>query len=171
YFAASVGPLTLDHPLEASGRVCFKAAVSDSGVTFGWFDSKTLLAESPAGKPRLTNRLGILVEGPSRVGHYFRPEYATAEGKRAIKADGPLLQPDGRPHTWAFRYDPSGANGAGRITFKLDEKEETFDLAVGARKAGATFDRFGIFVREGADGNFVELYLTDLKFTTTPPTK
>jgi hypothetical protein len=40
----------------------------------------------------------------------------------------------------------------------------TLDLAPGDRKAGATFDRFGLFdVQTG--GHYVELYLDDLKYT------
>jgi hypothetical protein len=163
YYAHPVGPLSLDDPLEASGKIVMKSAASDSAATFGWFDSKSLLKE---GKYQPANRLALMIEGPSRIGHYFRPEYATAKGERAIKADGPRIEPGVKIHTWSLRYDPKGANGAGRITYCLDDKQETFDLKPEHRKAGATFDHFGIFIREVGDGNYVELYLADLKFTT-----
>lgn len=166
YYAAKVGPLTLDHKLEASGRLAVRGAASDSGATFGWFDSASL---TKPGKAPVANRLAILIEGPSRIGHYFRPDFATADGQRAIKKDGPRIIPGDKAHTWALAYDPAGAGGNGRITFRLDDVEQAFDLAPGHRKAGATFDRFGVFVREPADGNYVELYLSELKFTAKPP--
>lgn len=165
FYATPVGPLTLDHPLEASGRVVLKAAASDSGMTLGWFDSKAIRLEGKAGQG---NRLAIMIEGPSRIGHYFRPVYGTADGTRVVKPSGPVIRPDGTPHTWAMKYDRK-AGDAGRITFRLDAAEETFDLKPDHRKAGATFDRFGLFVREPADGHFVEVYAAELKFTTVPP--
>ena len=168
YYAMPVGPLTLEHPLEASGRIVMKSAASDSGATFGWFDSKSLV-EPEKGQYKPANRLSLMIEGPSRIGHYFRPEYATATGQRVIKAEGPRIEPGDKPRTWTIKYDPKGANGVGRITFRLDDTEQTMDLKPEHRKAGATFDHFGIFLREPHDGNYVELYLADLKFTTAPP--
>lgn len=164
YYAAKVGPLTLDDKLEASGRLAVRAAASDSGATFGFFNADSLTtSDKPA------NRLALMIEGPSRIGHYFRPDVATADGRRATKKDGPRLQPGDATHTWSLAYDPSGANGNGRVTFRLDDTEQTFDLPPGYRKAGATFDHFGLFLREPADGHYVELYLAELKFTTKPP--
>ncbi|HSQ55706.1 MAG TPA: hypothetical protein VLM40_08165 [Gemmata sp.] len=168
YYAAPVGPLTLDMALEASGKIVMKVAASDSGMTFGWFNAKSLL-EGEKGKYHPANRLAIMIEGPSRVGHYFRPDYATAHGERVIKAQGPRIEPGEKVHSWMLKYDPKAADGIGRITFRLDDEEQTLDLKPEHRRAGATFDHFGIFVREIGDGNYVEAYLADLKFTTTPP--
>jgi hypothetical protein len=81
YYAAQIEPLNLDMELRASGKVALLAAASDSGTQFGWFD-----AESKSGKhdseyqSRQKNYLSIMVEGPSRIGHYFRPAYSTQTG-------------------------------------------------------------------------------------------
>src|SRR5262249_45372466 len=43
YYAAKVGPLTLDDKIEASGRLAVRAAASDSGATFGFFNADSLV--------------------------------------------------------------------------------------------------------------------------------
>jgi hypothetical protein len=68
----------------------------------------------------------IMVEGPSRIGHYFRPAYWDSKGKGEIVGEGPIIRPDGKPHTWSLHYDPNGAGGRGRVTWKLDDVERTF---------------------------------------------
>ncbi len=85
--------------------------------------------------------LGIKVEGPSRVGHYFRPAYHTAKGEGGTPDTGPLIRPDGAVHDWSIRYSPQGF---GRITVTLDDHTQTFDLRPGDKESGATFDRLGV---------------------------
>jgi hypothetical protein len=165
YYGDKVGPLTLDDELVASGKVAFTGAGSDSGVYLGWFDSATKrAAERPEDKHAQRNVLGVLVEGPSRVGHYFRPAYRLADGRGAAPEEGPVIRPDGAVHDWSMRYDPRGAGGSGQITVKFDDHAQTIDLPPGAKGAGTTFDRFGFFNHQ-AGGNYVYLYVDDLTYT------
>ena len=57
-------------------------ASADSAVLIGWFNSETHIGAPPK------NFVGIMVEGPSRIGHYFRPVYANAEGQHEIMEIG-----------------------------------------------------------------------------------
>src|SRR5262249_22032439 len=109
YYADRVGPLTLDDPLTAGERVAFTVGAPDSGMYLGWFHRGS--RDRPAGEMR--NFVGIHLEGPSRVGHYWRPAYATAKGSRRSLGKGPVLVPDGKPHTWKLTYEPSAAGGRG----------------------------------------------------------
>src|SRR5262245_12957752 len=88
--------LTLDDELEASGRIAFLAAGSDSAVRLGWFDSETLKARqrSEYDDP-LRNFLGIMIEGPSRIGHYVRANVASSAGQVGL-SEGPIIRPDGK---------------------------------------------------------------------------
>jgi hypothetical protein len=115
------------------------------------------------------NNLAIMLEGPSRIGHYFRPSYYNANGLGGRKEDGPIIRPDGQVHTWSMHYKPDGAGGNGQIVFKLDDVEQTLDLRPGTRKdGGATFDRFGFFnIMSG--GRFVNVFVDDLTYTAAPP--
>lgn len=63
-----------------------------------------------------------------------------------------------------MRYDPRANHGVGRIYLTFDDQKLSLDLRPGDRKAGATFDRFGLFnIQEG--GHYVEVYVDDLTFT------
>ena len=69
---------------------------------------------------------------------------------------------------YSFDYDPQANNGVGRITAKLDDEEFMLDLTPDMRKAGATFDRFGLSsARVG--GKWVTIYLDDLTYTARRP--
>lgn len=172
FYAAGVGRLSLDDALRASGRVVLRGAGSDSGVCFGWFDggSKRHKGTSELEAPQ-PGYLGVIIEGPSRVGHYFRAAYSDARGSGqspyedpGTGAERPVIRPDGRPHCWAVEYDPKAAGGNGRIMVKLDESMHTLDLKPEHRARGATFDRFGIFNIQ-AGGHHVEIYLDDIEYT------
>ena len=157
YYADRIGPLTLDDPLEASGRVAFALGAADSDICLGWFQS----ADRNGPATRITNFLGISLGGPSRVGHYLRPVYSTATGTHGDAKKGPVLVPDLKPHRWSISYDPTG-NGTLRVT--LDEESFTLNLPAGHRAQGARFDRFGVCtVRAG--GQRLKVYFDDLKYT------
>src|SRR5205807_9179586 len=102
WYADRVGPLSLaKDELFASGTVAFTGAGSDSGVYLGWFDSASRKA-LPAKKPKTEseqspqkNLLGIFIEGPSRIGHYFRPAYRTPGREGVTAKAGPVIRPDG----------------------------------------------------------------------------
>jgi hypothetical protein len=172
YYAAKTAPLSLDDELAASGRLALLKAFSDSGVYLGWFNSAAKQAqETPEYEARQKNYLGLLIEGPSRVGHYFRPGYscANAAGQNAGETTAagrpwPIVVPGAPVHTWAIHYRPDAAGGAGQIEIAFDEKTATLDLAPGDRSQGAAFDRFGIFNLQSG-GHAVEIYLDDLRYT------
>jgi hypothetical protein len=75
YYADHVGSLTLTNRLEARGKIILKAGPPDSGMYLGWFNS----AETKESPPQTGNFLGVKIGGPTRVGHYFSPAYATAQ--------------------------------------------------------------------------------------------
>ena len=169
FYADKVGPLSLDDELFASGTIAFTSAGSDSGAYLGFFDSASKTAnDKPDGKEPQKNALAILVEGPSRIGHYFRPAYGTSNGQGVIADNGPIIRPDGQPHRWTMRYSPKENDGKGRITVTLDDQTTHLDLKEGHRKAGATFDRFGLF-NLAVTGHYVTLWIDDLSYTATRP--
>ena len=165
YYAAPVDPLSLDHPLTASGTIAFHGQGSDSGVWLGWFDAAGKRARTRVeSKDKPANFLGILIEGPSRIGHYFRQGYRTSKAEGRDCETGPVIHPDGKPHRWTLRYDPAAAGGNGQIVVTLEEQTVTLDVRPEDRNAGATFDRFGFWsIQEG--GHYVEIYIDDLSYT------
>jgi hypothetical protein len=166
WYADRVGRLSLDDELRASGTIAFTRQGSDSAVWLGWFDSASKPDRAGAKAPQIDkNLLGIVIEGPSRIGHYFRQGYRTNDGGGLIADHGPVIRPDGKPHRWTMHYRPTGgANNAGVIDVTLDDEKVTLDLRPEDRKRGAAFDRFGLFnVQEG--GHYVEVFLDDLTYT------
>jgi hypothetical protein len=162
-----IGPLTLDQPLTAGGRVALRRGVSDSTSLIGFYHSSDSLQVSDtqaSGVPR--NFMGIAVEGPSSDGFLFRPIYRISEdGARVADREGaPPIYPDGSAHTWRLEYAPDAAGGTGRLTAWLDEQKIAVDLHRGARAQGGSFDRFGI-VTTWIDGNGQEIYFDDLFYS------
>jgi len=165
YYADKVGPFTLDDELFASGKLSFNGAGTDSGIYLGWFDSASKTNNLvPENVERQKNLLAILIEGPSRIGHYFRPAYFTASGEGRHQDSGPIIQPDGTVHTWSLHYSPSAADGKGQITVTFDGNEQTLSLKPEHRQAGARFDRFG-FCNFQDGGQQVDVSVDDLRYT------
>lgn len=162
YYADRVGSLSLDQPLEASGRVCLAVGAPDSAACLGWFNSATTNAAMTA-----TNFLGLLIEGPTRIGHYFRPRYATAQGRRGMARTGPVIVPGQALH-WSLSYQPGANGGAGAIRVTLQGESVTLNLKPGERRQGAGFNRFGL-CSTGPGGSLVKLYLDDLSYTAAGP--
>jgi hypothetical protein len=125
----------------------------------GWFAAPEADADA-----RLRNFLGIYLEGPSRVGHYFRPVSATAGGGRGDARQGPVLVPDGKPHAWTLDYDPAGNGGTGTVRVTLDQEAVVLKLSAGHRAAGARLDRFGLLTSPVGGGQ-VKVYFDDLRYT------
>jgi hypothetical protein len=165
YYGEKIKPVTFDDELHASGKIAFTAGSADSGAMIGFFnaESKSKAAEIPENQ-REPNILAIYIEGPSRIGHYFRPACFNSAADGAFCKEGPVIRPDGATHKWSFDYDPRGAGGNGQITFALDEDKRTFDLPAGVRKGGATLDHFGLF-NGHSGGHYVELWFDDLQYT------
>lgn len=165
YYGTSCGKLTLEDELFASGRIVMLDAATDSGVYFGWFDvaSKT---NRPARDRTITqtNALAIAIEGPSRIGHYFRAAFWNSAGQGVLQAEGPVLLPDAKSRPWTLRYSPQGADGRGEITVSLGDEKTSVALPEGVRKVGAVFDHFGFFNFQ-PDGHYVKVFVDDLEFS------
>jgi hypothetical protein len=160
YYADRVGPLSFDDSLSASGKIAFRVGAPDSAMCIGWFNS----ASREADPSDFRNVVGICLEGPSRIGHYFRPIYATASGSKGDPRKGPVLIPDGKQHSWTLSYDPKANGGNGVLRLTLDKEMTRFNVPAKHRAEGATLDRFGVFtVRAG--GSHVKVYFDDLEYT------
>jgi hypothetical protein len=170
YYADEVGALTLDDPISFSGAVAFTDGATDAGAFFGYFNKKERLGifkNAEDGAP-LPQTMGIVIDGPTRVGYYFSGQLTPADKKRVANIQGPIFVPDGRKHRFAFTYDPTANKGLGRVSLTLDGAMFHHDLRPEQRAAGATLDRFGLMnVRRG--GKFVTLFFDDLVYTARRP--
>ena len=159
YYADRVGPLSLDHKLEARGRVRLVTAGPDSDMSIGWFNSAANDMQPADDK----NFVGIHVGGPTRVGHYFIPQLATAKGMIGKVDSGPILTP-GKVFEWSLVYDPTGAEGRGEVRVTLGDKSAVLALKPGRKSEGAALDRFGLFTNT-AGGQMVKIFFDDLQYT------
>jgi hypothetical protein len=171
YYGDRIGPVTLNDKLHVAGTMAFTGAGSDSGVFVGFFNAESKKRKTkPMHEEPEKNMLAIMIEGQSRIGHYFRPAYYTKSGRGKLKESGPIIRPDGKVHRWSMDYDPAGAGGNGQIIVKFDDSVQTFDLSPGDKADGATFDRFGIFDLQSG-GHYVEVWFDDLVYTAGPQAK
>src|SRR6185437_5487966 len=138
-YADRVEPLTLQDHLLARGKLAFPVGSPDSGMYLGWFNSKTVDQ-----KDGLKDFLGVRIEGPTRIGHYFAPMLATDDGSGAKVSKAPVLSPENKPHEWSIEYDPKAHDGHGTIVVHLDDESATLNLDP-KKSRTAQFDRFGIF--------------------------
>lgn len=162
-----VGPLTLNRPLEASGKIVMRRGVSDSTTLFGFYHSKMSMQRNDSQSDGLPESvLGLHVEGPSREGFLVYPVLRMPGGGSEFgRVDAaPHIQPDDVSHDWTLKYDPQGAGGKGAIAVTLDGRAVTLELAAGDKARGATFDRFGI-VTSWIDGNSQDVYWDDVSYT------
>ena len=167
-YGDKVGPLSIDKPFKASGKLAFTRGVTDSSAMLGFFHSAKSMEQSDrqdTGTPKCF--VGFVMEGPSMEGFFVYPVYRMDGDQQGHNARDPnplRIYPDGKPHDWTLAYDPAGANGRGRITVTLDGKAVHLDLAADHKSAGATFDRFGA-VTSWIDGNSVDAYFDDITYT------
>jgi hypothetical protein len=160
-----VGPLSLDRPLQASGKIALRRGVSDSTTLFGFYHSEHSMRQNESQRDGLPESvLGIHIEGPSSEGFKF---YAVLRPKGGGTTIGnvrafPTIYPDGKSHDWRLEFDPRA--GQGRITVTLDGKTAAFDLPEGIQAMPTTFDRFGI-VTSWIDGNSQDVYWDDITYT------
>jgi hypothetical protein len=177
YYADRVGPLSLDNPLEASGKVVLNVGPPDSGMYIGWFNSQ----EKELSPPQAGNFLAIKIGGPTRIGHYFLPAYATSAqapkpGNKDLqhapnisveRGQGPVLVP-AKTFDWKITYDPAASDGQGVIQVTLGNQTVTLPLKNGDKTKGATFDRFGLFTTHRG-GSYVKIHFDDLRYTASKP--
>ena len=181
YYGKIIAAGTLAEALRASGNLSVLEARSISGwhtqgdIYIGWFnaDERNLIW-----RPR--NFIGFRLQSSNEPdGALVELTYGTREWRaggmfvnatgggqqRKVRdlASGALLRipPDGSKHQWTFLYDPSAADGAGEILFTFDGVETRLSLRAEHRKAGASFNRFGIFPPRIPGGHIVA-YFDDL---------
>jgi hypothetical protein len=159
YYADRVGPLTLDDRLEARGKVVLEVGAPDSDMYIGWF-SGAGEEDSPAASG---NFVGVHVGGPTRVGHYFLPVFATAKGTKGKMDRGPVLTP-GQVFDWSLVYDPAANGGRGEMRVTLGKETVRLRLKPGQKAEGANLDRFGLFTSP-IGGQLVRIFLDDLEYT------
>jgi hypothetical protein len=165
FYGACLPPLTLQDDFFASGKVVFRAAGSDSAVYFGFFDGEAKRNKTASDyQAQSTNLLAILIEGFSRIGHYFRAGYRNGSGEGMFESSGPTIRPDRTVHTWMLRYTANARDQDGEITLTFDGQDQKTRVRKEHKAAGARFDHFGI-VNVQAGGHFVEIYIDDLTFT------
>jgi hypothetical protein len=167
YGAKTTQNFSLNDHLIASGRVALRRANSDGGMYIGWFNKSSIESVTGSGSQPIANFLAVEIEGPSSIGHYFRPVLGTADKTRRDSNTGPVIFPDAQPHNFNIDYDPSANGGNGAVTVTLDNLTKQLLLTAADRTTGATFDHFGIF-GFSPDGNCVEAYFDDLTFTSVP---
>lgn len=161
YYADRVGPLNLDQPLEARGKVRIVTVGPDSDMNIGWFSSEAV--QNPKEEVDQRNFLGIHVGGPTRIGHYFIPVAASANNRRTKVETGPIIRP-GTVYDWSIAYDPTANGGLGVVTVKLGEESSTLKLTKDQRVGNAKLDRFG-FSTLTSGGQMVKIYLDDVTYT------
>jgi hypothetical protein len=174
HYADRVGPLSLEDPLEASGKVNLVVGGTDSDVTIGWFQTSDHAVDKAKGeRAGSPNFLGVHIGGPTRVGHYFLPQVITSTGTMMV-AKASKSQPKAGPvmvqnkaSEWSLAYDPKGNQDNGSIRVTLGAESVVLDLTPDIKKQGASFDRFGMLVVP-AGGHHVKVYLDDLKYTAGP---
>ncbi|HYF34244.1 MAG TPA: hypothetical protein VD994_03050 [Prosthecobacter sp.] len=164
YYADRVGPFDLQQRLEARGKVRLVTAGPDSDMSLGWFSSAAKNGKEDADT---RNFVGIHVGGPTRIGHYFIPQFATAKGPAGKVDKGPILTP-GKTFDWSLVYDPGANGGNGEMRVTLGQDTVTLPLKPGQKAQGANLDRFGLFTST-AGGQMVKIYIDDLRYTAGTP--
>ena len=160
-YADRVGPFTLNDKLVARGKVAMVSGAPDSGMLIGWFNSKTVDQ-----KDGLRDFVGVRVEGPTRVGHYFAPVVADEQGLLGKVRTAPVLAPDKKSHDWEIQYDPKANGGGGVLIVRLDGETVTLDLKSRNHRE-VRLDRFGVFTPR-VGGSQVKIYFDDVTYTATP---
>lgn len=162
-----IGPLSLEKPLKASGKIVLRRGVSDSTTLFGFYHSRDSMRQNESQSNGLPESvLGIHIEGPSSEGFKFYPVLRTKAGDSSYAnvRQSPTILPNSKSHDWSLDYDPSGSTGRGQVVVTLDGQKTMLDLPEGAKASGTAFDRFGV-VTSWIDGNSQDVYWDDITYT------
>ncbi len=173
YYGAPIAALSLDNPLQAAGKVCFRRGVSDSTTLFGFFHSEHSIEVNPSQSSSLPKEfLGFAIEGPSAEGFYIYPCYrTTVDGGGRNSGPGlPRIYPDSQTREWNFSYEPQANGGDGEIRLSCGGTTATLPLPPGHRAMGAQFNRFG-FITPWIDGNGQTVYFDEIQYTHDIPTR
>jgi hypothetical protein len=138
------GPLTLDGPVSASGRIF--VAPGPGHFVLGFFNSGTL------NEWRTPNTLVARINGRGESFHcHF--EYCTSRWRAGAGVIGEIVPgrriearaiPSGRAYEWQLHYDPNSSAGTGLLTFTLAGRTATCTIPREHRADGATFTHFGL---------------------------
>lgn len=166
FYGDRLEALTLAKPLQASGTVSLRRAVSDSDVLIGFFHAEHSVQSGGTdsiGTP--PDFLGISIGGPSREGFMLAPAYRLHNTEKQTAGRGPYIYPNGTSHEWTLEYSPASADH-GSITVTLDGERASLALPREHQAMGAHFNRFGIITTH-TDGNGQHIYFDDLTYTWT----
>ncbi|MFN3653613.1 MAG: hypothetical protein ACK47B_28880 [Armatimonadota bacterium] len=167
YYADRVGPLTLQRPIRAAGRISFHRGVSDSTTLFGFFHStETTKVDTAQATGFPDPFLGVALEGPSSEGFLLYPAVRIrGDHQEASRAEQPnRIYPDGTSHSWSLEYTPGAPGQDGQMTVRLDGNSVTQAVPADFIARGKLLDRFG-FITTRVDGNAQVVYLDDLVYT------
>src|SRR5438477_6889019 len=149
YYADTIGPVTLDDKLSASGTFALTKTTPGGGIFFGFFR-----AEQPGAGGRPTGSLGMNMDC-ERGGARLAVRLITEKNQSCGTFITPFipgkfrptpLRNDGTRYAWTLDYDPRAAGGRGRFTFTFRgdaprrEEYEKADLPASHREeAGKRF--------------------------------
>jgi len=193
YYAARIGPRTLDERLSASGTFAV-TKTSGGGIFFGFFR-----AEQAGAGGRPVSSLGLDL-GSKSGGARLAVRLITGKNQSCGTFITPFIpgkfrplpiRNDGTRYAWTLEYDPQGAGGRGRFTLTLDSaahkpgeleradmpesfKEEarrrfpstrafSVDLPEGFKQQGTAFDHFGL-MNVMKPGGSITIYFGDLHY-------
>ncbi len=122
FYAAKIGPKTLDDKLSASGSFALTKSTAGGGMFFGFFR-----AEQPGGGGRPIGSLGMNMDC-ERSGARLAVRLITGQNQGCGTFITPFIPGKFRPtpianngtrYTWKLDYDPQAAGGRGQFTFTL----------------------------------------------------
>src|SRR5436190_7553118 len=167
-----IGPKTLNDNLTISGRFAVRRTEEHSALMLGFFN------EDSRGR-RPINALYVQLGGENKPANRRRPGqfswvFANVKNSdyvfkgvgafngRLADTDTAPIASDGKPHDFLLVYDPSGGNSRGEIGITIDRTTWKGALPPGFKKAGATFNRFGLMNTQYG-GHAMEFYFDDLR--------
>ncbi len=179
WYAKVIERRTMEAPLSFSGDFTMLEGRAISGwhtqaeVNIGFFNSsgqgwrpKNFIGFRLAGSNEPDGALVELHYGTATgaAGGVFLRKTGSFEGLVKDIEHSQMLRiaPDAGRHAFACRYDPAASGGRGEIALTIDGQSWRLPLSEEHRKAGAVFDRFGIFNQQ-IPGRAMVLYFDDLE--------